>query len=99
MRIVIPNSYVGSASLPRSFRKHIVEDYPKWVIEDIDRAGKIHDWLTDEYPKQTTKNRKTFIKLLKKYQIPKKLTRKIHFGLWVYDHMPNFIKSKLKRTT
>ena len=86
------------ASLPKFFRKWILKKYGEDLMALIDRAGKFHDYLTFKYPNTAKHNRKSFIKLLKRYKIPKKLVKMINFGLWLYDISPCFLKRLLKRT-
>ena len=95
----IPDDYEGGASLPKFYRNHIERCYPSWVIIYIDRAGRVHDWLTDRYPDQKRNNRKIFKLLQEKYNIPKTIIRKLCFGLWVYDHSPKIIQKLLQKTS
>jgi len=85
------------ATLPAFFRKWIENKYPSEVIELIDRAGRFHDWLTFKYPNTKTHNRHRFIKLLKRYGVPRRLRIMINIGLWVYDTTPSWISRKLKQ--
>ena len=86
------------ATLPKFFRKWILKKYGEETMALIDRGGKFHDYLTYKYPNTAKHNRKSFIKLLKRYKIPKKLVKMINFGLWMYDISPNCLKRLLKRT-
>ena len=86
------------ASLPKFFRKWILRKYGEETMALIDRAGKFHDYLTYKYPNTAKHNRKSFIKLLRRYKIPKKLVKMINFGLWLYDISPSCLKRLLKRT-
>ena len=58
-------------------------------------------WILKKYGEETMSlkhNRKSFIKLLRRYKIPKKLVKMINFGLWLYDLSPSCLKRLLKRT-
>ena len=92
------HSESDGASIPEFFRKWILRNYGEEKMALIDRAGKFHDYLTDEYPNTTKHNRKRFIKLLNRYEVEKELVKMINFGLWVYDISPYFLKKLLKRT-
>jgi hypothetical protein len=87
------------ASLPKFFRNWIIWHCGQDVMSLIDRAGVFHDWLTYKYPNTEKHNRKSFIKLLNRYKIDKKLVWSINFGLWIYDISPDSLKKLLKRTT
>ncbi len=86
------------ATLPLFFRRWIARNYPGWVLERIDRAGRFHDWLVYRYPNSLTHDRRRFVKLLRRFNIPRELVFLIHLGLWVYDHCPPRIKKKLQQT-
>ena len=85
------------ASIPKFFRRFINKHYGSEVMGLIDRAGRFHDYLTNKYPNNKTHNRKRFIKLLNKYNIPTLLIKLINFGLWIYDISPDWIARKLKQ--
>lgn len=87
------------ASLPIIFRNWIIISYGHEIMSLIDRAGHFHDELTIKYPNTTTHNRKRFIKLLRRYKIPKKLVIIINLGLFIYDISPSFLKKLMKKTT
>ena len=95
----IPYTFIGDASLPSFYRRYIKWRSPTWVIQRIDKNGRIHDWLTYIHPKKIDKNRSDFIGLLHKDSIPSELIIQIHFGVWVYDKSPHYIKRILKKTT
>jgi len=99
MKDSIPLDYIGDASLPRLIRLWIEIGYPSWVIYRIDRAGRFHDYLTDTYPNTVEHNRRSFIKLLERFEIPGEIVTTLHVGLWIYDHLPTYIQARLKRTT
>jgi len=85
------------ATLPAFFRYWIEKNYPPEVIVLIDRAGRFHDWLTFKYPNTKTHNRYRFLKLLRRYGVPRELRIMINIGLCLYDTSPSWISRKLKQ--
>jgi len=86
------------ASIPKPLRAKILKKYGQETLDLIDRAGKFHDWLTYKYPNTRTHNRRSFIKLLRRYGIPNELVLKINFGLWIYDISPCWLQRRFKST-
>ena len=90
-------SVSDGASIPMFFRQWIIFRYGYATMYLIDRGGRFHDYLTNKYPNTKRHNRKRFIKLLNKYDIPKLLVRTINVGLFLYDISPKWLARYLKK--